>query len=213
MIVVQDDLAYLDGVEAVTFSPAGGGAPVLVEHALRRRARESEAAASGGAYTAHDVKWFLSTVDLAARPTPGATITDAAGDVWTVLDVWPDALNAAWRCRARNLVLAENLSQRISVLRATWRATAAGAAEAVWIGEASDVPARIQPIETDVKTEHAQRIARETHRVYLGQPLALDANHRIVCESRVYHVLSTTIPERIDQLPVVHVEASPWPLR
>jgi hypothetical protein len=56
-------------------------------------------------------------------------------------------------------------------------------------------------------------MARETHRVYLGQALALNANHRIVHESQVYHVLSTTMPARIDELPVVHVEASPWPLK
>jgi head-tail adaptor len=212
MIVIQDDLTYVDGVEAITFTPVGG-APVLVEHALRRKARESEAAASGGAYTAHDVKWFLSTVDLISRPTPGATITDAAGDVWTVLDVWPDALNAAWRCRARNLTFAEGLSQRVTILRAVWQASPAGAAAALWVSEHSDVPARIQPIETDVTTEHAQRMARATHRVYLGQSLALDANHRIVHAARVYHVLSTTMPARIDELPVVHVEVSPWPLK
>lgn len=213
MIVVQDDLAYLDGVEAVTFSAAGGGSPVLVEHALRRRAHEREAAPSGGAYTAFDVKWYLSTVDLIERPTPGATIVDAEGNVWTVLEVWPDALNAAWRCRARNLVVAENLSQRVQVLRAVWYASSAGAASAMWIGEHSDVPARIQPIETQVKIEHDERMARATHRVYLGQPLALDANHRIVHEAEVYHVLATTMPARIDELAVVHVEASPWPLK
>jgi hypothetical protein len=213
MIVVQDDLAYLDGVEAITFLAADGGLPVLVAHALRRKARASEAAASGGAHTAHDVTWFLSTVDLIAQPTPGATIADAAGDVWTVLDVWPDALNAAWRCRARNLTLAEGLSQQVTILRAVWQATSAGAASAYWVLEHSDVRARIQPIEMEVKTEHAQRISRETHRVYLGQPLSLDANHRIVHDARVYHVLSTTMPARIDALAVVHVEASPWPLR
>jgi hypothetical protein len=191
MIVLQDDLAYVDGIEAITFVPAGGGSPVLVEHALRRKAHHAEAATSDGAYTASDVKWFLSTIDLTERPTPGATITDAAGDVWTVLEVWPDALNAAWRCRARNLVLAENLLHRVNVLRATWQATPAGAASAVWVAEFTDVPARIQPIDTKVTTEYEQRIARATHRVYLGQPLS----------------------ERLDQLAVAHVEVSPWPLR
>jgi hypothetical protein len=213
MIVLQDDLAYVDGIEAITFVPAGGGSPVLVEHALRRKAHHAEAAASDGAYTASDVKWFLSTIDLTERPAPGATITDAAGDVWTVIEVWPDALNAAWRCRARNLVLAENLLHRVNVLRATWQATPAGAASAVWVAEFTDVPARIQPIDTKVTTEYEQRIARATHRVYLGQPLSLDANHRIVHESVVYHVLSTSMPERLDQLAVAHVEVSPWPLR
>ena len=211
MIVLQDDLAYLDGIEAVTYTPAGGS-PVLVEHALRRRASESEAAPSDGVYTAHDVKWYLSTIDLAERPAPGGTITDDAGDVWTVLEVWPDALNAAWRCRARNLALAENLEQRVSVLRATWQASASGAPEAVWIPDVLDVPARIQPIEGEVQSEHDQRIARATHRIYLGQPLSLDANHRIVHDATVYHVLATRMPERLDQLPVVHAERSPWPL-
>jgi hypothetical protein len=186
---------------------------VLVEHALRRKSHHREAAASGGAYTSADVRWFLSTIELVERPAAGATITDAAGDVWTVLEVWHDALNSAWRCRARNLVLAENLSQRISVLRATWQATPSGAASAIWTAEYADVPARIQPIETHVKHEHEQRIARATHRVILGQPVTLDANHRIVHEGVVYHVLATTMPERIDELPVVHVERSPWPLR
>jgi hypothetical protein len=213
MIVLQDDLAYVDGVEAVSVVPAGGGAAVLVEHALRRKAHHGEAAASDGVYTASDVKWFLSTIDLVERPTPGATITDAAGDVWTVLEVWPDALNAAWRCLARNLVLAENLLHRVNVLRATWQATPAGAAAAIWFAEFTDVPARIQPIDTKIATENEQRIARATHRVYLGQPLSLDANHRIVHDSVVYHVLATSMPERLDQLAVVHVEVSPWPLR
>lgn len=212
MIVLQDDLAFVDGIEAVTYVPADGGSPVVVAHALRRRVHHSEAAPSDGVYTAHDVKWFLSTVDLAERPTPGATIADAVGDVWTILEVWPDALNAAWRCRARNLILAENLLHRVKVLRATWHATPAGAATAVWLNEFVDVAARIQPIESEVRTEHDQRIVRATHRVYLGEPLDLDANHRIVHDTTVYHVLATKMPARLDQLPVVHVERSPWPL-
>ncbi len=212
MIVIQDDLTFVDGIESVTYVPAGGGSPVVVERALRRRVSHSEAAPSDGVYTAHDVKWFLSTTDLTERPTPGATIADVAGDVWTVLEVSRDALNAAWRCRARDLALAENLEHRVAIMRALWQASAAGAPTAIWIVELSDVPARIQPIDGEVTTEHDQRIVRATHRVYLGQSLSLDANHRIVHDATVYHVLATKMPDRLDQLPVVHVEQSPWPL-
>jgi hypothetical protein len=211
MLVIEDDLSYVDGLEAVVVT-LPGTSPVGVAHALRRNVHHAEAAPSDGVYTADDVKWFLATTDLTDEPAPGTTIADAAGGIWTVLETSRDAFNAAWRCRARRLALAEALSDIVDILRATWTAGAAGDANATWIVERSNVAARIQPAAVQIASEHEQRTGQATHLIYLSERIDLGANHRIVCWPTVYHVLRCEQLERLDQWTVVQARQSERPL-
>jgi hypothetical protein len=212
MIGLGDDLKYLDGVEPVSVAPAGGGAGMAVDHAVRRRVTVEEAAASGGAVTMADVRWHMPKTELSQPPAPGAVITDGDDAAWTVLRVDHDVLGTVWRCWCRSLAVADALSQSITLQRAVWRVGPSGAAVALWVDDQVNVPARIQPVRETIEVVHQRRTARVTHKVYVAAPVAVDDNLRVVHAGVAYRVLGYEAAERIDVLPAILVEQAPWPL-
>jgi head-tail adaptor len=206
------DADHFDGLTPVTVRSSDQSAINTVSGALRRAVTQREAAAADGKYTESDVKWHLPAVQIATPPEPGATITDTAGNVWTVLAVERQSLDNRWRCWTRDLAVAAGLDQLITVEKAVWNKSPSGAPVAAWAPLRTSLRARIQPREGRIDVEHDRRLVRITHEVYLAEPIPLDANFRIVHEEVVYNVVSYQEPERIDRLPVVQVERVPWPL-
>ncbi|MHB1033229.1 MAG: phage head completion protein [Pirellulales bacterium] len=204
---LNDDLACCDRLEAVTVVEPGG-ASARVAGALRRAATAREAAPGNGCYVQSDLVWHLPAEELAAPPSPGARIIDAAGDAWTVLSVQRQALGSRWRCHARNLVIAGGLDRFVTLQKATWNPGPSGALVATWRDERTGLAARIQPQESSVQTRQGCLAAPARCKVYLAEQVPVDESWRIVHGKEIYDVVGYEIPERIDGLFVIQVEAA-----
>ena len=206
-----DFLETADGLEAVTFTSVSGAA-TAVSGALRLRITEQEAAASGGRYTRRDVRWHLPAAQVASAPQIGATITDGQGQTWTIRQVDHLARSSRWRCWCRLLQLSVVLGDRVHIQQASWSKDDHGALVPTWSNWKTDLPARVQPIETTITAAHAQRYARATHLVYLSQSLELNQNHRLLhpATSTVLHVISYETPQQTDALFTLRAVTTPW---
>jgi len=174
----SDDLAsVIDGVEAVTVVRPGSSASTAVAHALRQAMRTREADRSQGHCTAGDAVWHLPEAALADPPRPGDVICDAAGRRWTVLDVGQTTLGSRWRCVCRNLAVAHGLDDYVDLERAEFVKGAGGAEEPVWRVWKTGLRARIQPVATDVRAEHAAQRTAAAFKVFLADDLPVD--HRV----------------------------------
>jgi head-tail adaptor len=208
---ISDDLARIDGLEAITlFAPdADADSGLAVPRALRRRPTRRELEASDGRYLADDVRWHLPAVDVPTPPLPGARIVDAAGESWTVLEVERAALDTRWACWSRNLAIVGGLDQRVTLQRALWTKDTDGAPLATWRDVRVGLRARLQPIDGQTELDRDRPITRRRYRVTLEQAVAVDQDCRILHEGHAYRVTGHEMPERIDRLMVVLVEVEP----
>jgi hypothetical protein len=211
---LDHDLLQADGVESVTLFRRG--APTDAEGAtipaLRRVVSTREAAASAGRYTTSDVNWHVPSRALEEAPRLGDILRDAAGRRWTVLETAAIVLGSRWRCATRSLAIVFGLDEQIAVLKATYAQQSDGIAEPQWRPWKSGLRARIQPVTTTVTSEHLARQTIARCQVFLEENLALDETHRIqAADGAVYKILAVNGAERIDQLQVLDVEATPWP--
>ena len=78
------------------------------------------------------------------------------------------------------------------------------------IDHRANLLARIQPQFGEVKVAHKRPDLTVTHRIYVQEPVALDANYRILHGPRVFHVVGFEQLERIDALNVILASESPW---
>jgi SPP1 family predicted phage head-tail adaptor len=206
-IDIADDLARIDRLETVTLFAPDADTGVTVAGALRRRPTRREQEASDGRYLADDVRWHLPAASLSTPPLPGARIIDAAGERWTVLEVERAALGTRYACLCRNLAISGGLDQTVTLQRATWTKDAAGAPVATWRDVRVGLRARLQPIDGAAEVARDQPTTKRRYRVYLEERLSIDQDCRIIHDGRAYRVTGYEMPERIDRLLVVLVEA------
>jgi len=206
----EDFLDVADGQEAVTLTGTSG-ASTAVSHALRRRITEEEAATSGGRYSRRDVRWHLPIAQVPTPPQLGETIADGSGQVWVILQVDHDTRSSRWRCGCRRLVLAATLNDRVTLQQAARSKDVHGGLLTAWSDWKTDLPARIQAVDTQIAVRHGQRVAREVSRVFLAQAESLTQNHRILhpASGRVYHILGWEGAERIDALFTISAASLP----
>lgn len=209
---VAGDMGGFDQLESVTLRTADNSAEEVVAGALRRAVRQREQAPSGAVYVASDVKWHLPAAELSLVPGVGMRLEDGAGQRWTILEVSRETWGTRWACWTRNLALAEGLEDTITIQQATWIKGASGAVTAEWSDWLVDLRARLQPIASDVGELHQQREAPVRYQLFLEDQVAVDGNHRVVHDGVVYHVLGYRLPERIDELCVLELERTAWPL-
>lgn len=203
MIDLTGDQQVFDGLREVVLERSGSGQTLAVGQALRQAVSFSEAEASAGVYRQGDVKWELPHLHGMLAPAPGDILREVDGTPWTVLAASLEALQTRWKCWCRNLVLAENLADRVTIQRAVWTHDSEGAAQPTWIDERTDIPARIQPLSARaVDTERAGGW-EVTHRIYLGQQISLCGDHRVAHEGTRYYVRRVEDTERLDRLQVV----------
>lgn len=202
----EDDLGYCDGLENVTVQVPGGGAAMTVTGALRRGEQRSEAAPSGGAYTATDVRWHLPADQVGDQPVVGAVITDSGGVRYVVQSVAGGALGATWVCRSRELAIVGGLDQTVTLQQGTWTKGTSGALAATWHNVRIGMAARIQPDQGTIAIEYGRRLTRVTHRIYVADEIVVDHTYRIVAGSTAYRILGFEGPERIDALGVILAE-------
>jgi hypothetical protein len=209
-----DFLEAADGLEAVTLTSISG-ATTAVGGALRLRITEQEAAASGGQYTRRDVRWHLPAAQVATAPQVGATITDGAGQVWTIRQVDHDTRSSRWRCWCRVLQLAavsSVFSDRVHIQQAAWSKDDHGGLVATWSNWKTDLPARVQLLKATIATAHEQRYISATHVVYVSQSLELNQSHRLLhpATGLELHVIGYEMPEQAHGLFAIRTVKTPW---
>lgn len=207
-----DFLSVTDGLAAVTLLRRGSSTTTAIAHALRRAISKRELAASNGLYVAEDCRYHLSVSECAAAPRLGDVILDAAGTRWTILDVAKETMGTRWACNCRDVAAVHRLDCCVDILRATYAADDAGAAEPTWTVYRSGVRARIQPATTDMRIENEARIAAKGYTIYADTDADLDTTHRVRGPNGVmYKILRVTGAERIGELVTIEAEVTPWP--
>jgi hypothetical protein len=207
-----------DNTEAVTLLRRGatpGEAGAVILHALRRAAQLGEFAAknrdesrryvnSNGQCVAAEVDWHLPSAELQAPPGIGDVILDGDGLRWTILELELIMLRTRWKCSARELSIAYGLDDTVTVLKAEYAKSDAGAAEPAWQTWRTGVRARIQPVEVKVGAEYSAQCATSTYRIFVEDDLVLDQTHRIRgADGTVFQIASVTGSARLGELQTI----------
>ncbi|HVU87347.1 MAG TPA: hypothetical protein VHD36_08495 [Pirellulales bacterium] len=194
------DMSCCDGLEAVTLRQLSGAAGGVVNGALRRQMRTSEAEASDARYLATDLVWHLPAEQLPIAPAVGSVITDSSGVRYIVLEAQRATLGARWQCRARNLAIVSGLDQPVTLQQATWTKSPSGAQVAVWHNVQINLAARIQPQQADIRIEYDRRLTRVTHKIFVADEIAVDHTYRVIAGDDMFRVLGYQRPEQLDGL-------------
>jgi len=197
-----------DNTEAITFIRHGKliDDEYPIATAKRRNPSFKEMAASGGVYTGQDLVWLVPATLLTAAGLadvkPADIIRDANGVVWTVLERSLNTLRSTWRCVTRDLILAYDLRDTLSVRRPQALTTdAAATREYVYDTIYTAIPCRFQAQGDEVSDERGQRLTVSKYSVWVGQRLYLTNEDQIVDEAgNIYELKSTQDADRIDQL-------------
>jgi hypothetical protein len=215
----SDDFSRVaDNTESVTLLRRGatpGDAGTVILHALRRAAQSGEFAAknrdesrryinSDGQCVAADVDWHLPAAELQAPPGIGDAILDGDGLRWTILELELIMLSSRWKCSTRELSIAYGLDDTVTILKAEYGKSDAGAAEPAWQTWRTGVRARIQPVEVKVSAENSARCATSTYRIFVEDDLTLDQTHRIRgADGTIFQITSVTGSARLGELQTI----------
>ncbi len=207
---LTSDFYLLDNLEPVTLR-VNGQADVVIPAAVGRPADWKEADPSAGNVLRGDRIWAWPIVATPTAPPLGAVIVDGNNDPWTVLSLAKKAHAGIWEFHARNLVVANNLDNLASVLKASYAKSPGGEAIAAWTTQLTNVPARFQPFRQDAEILEDAEWPQTTYRVFLGLDIfapevpvePASADYRLVDSAgRHYRIVQYQRPERIDALPV-----------
>jgi hypothetical protein len=205
------DLATVaDRLEPIQFRRRGKANTTLVPHALRRRLQLHEARPSDGKVTRSDAVWHLPAGELPGPPRLGDAIVDAAGQVWTILDIERTESLGAWRVLTRELAVAAGLDQIVTIQQALPGKSSTGDLQPVWIDAWCGVRARFQPLGGALEPQHDQQSILQRYDVTLAENIPITHDHRLIdAEGATFKLLAFDMPQRIDELLVVR--AVRWP--
>lgn len=209
---VSTDHDLFDGQRRVIWRQAGRGNEVVVESAVRREIGRAIAGTTDGTYRHGDVIWSIPRASLTIQPGAGDTLYDPLdGRTWTVQRVAEATLATRWRCDCRDLILAENLRETVTIERAEQVRDTDGSTRKVWV--VLDVmPARIQPGTQYVADEHGAYAMQASQDVYLMRPVVMHRFMRVISAAgEIYNVTGARNQGRIDELMILETEANPWP--
>jgi hypothetical protein len=213
----SDFSRVIDNMESVTLLRRGttpGDTGTTILHALRRAIRSTELASrnssearryynTDGQCIAADMYWHLPD----DPPGIGDVILDGDGRRWTILEISQIMLGARWKCSARELSIAYGLDDTVTVLKAEYAKSQAGAAEPTWLISRTGVRARIQPTDVQVSVDHSAQCSTSSYRIYLAEDLTFDHTHRIRgADGTVYQITSVTGAARLGELQIIEAK-------
>ena len=185
---IADDPDIFDGLEAASLTHRLTG-NVSSGNVLFRAIDAAEAAASDGRYTMDDVRVHFKLSDVSETPKPADTVTDAGGQVWTVLAVQKATIGTRWRLICRILDVANETDTLISIEQAGWAKSAGGAQVATWSPWQTDVRAKIQRLDSMEGEEDNLRQVRDQFVVFCEVQNLVGASHRIVgADGTIYRI-------------------------
>ena len=208
----QDYLVW-DNTETVAVYPAPRSDSLFfpVEYAKRRALTIRELSASGGAYTSQDRVWLLpvetsQALTDAFPPTPGFVIEDGQLGAWTVLDCSLNTWQTWWRCTTRNLVIAANLRDLISIQRPTIEVGDSGQPVYLWPPNhgsyvVQDLPAKVQLTDSSPIVVNEVETAGRNYDVILSQQVDYRKDDRLVWNGMAMEIKRLWNPNLIGELP------------
>lgn len=202
-----DFTTVADGVTTVMLTRPGSGLSVEVPGALRRAILRRDTADSDGRFTMSDFVWHLPVASLAVSPQPGDVLIDEAGDRWTILGVRPATLDSRWHCVCRNLIAAHGLDITVDIERAVITKTDAGAEQLSWQSWRTELVAKFQTGDTNLKTSDERTETLANFRVYLLEDIEIDATCRVrAADGTTYRILRSRRRQRLDELMYLEVQ-------
>jgi len=143
----------VDGLEAVTLSVSGLD-DQAISNAHRNQVSSAEVEISNGQVRQDDTIWQWPASESPTRPLLGSTITDADGDVWTILSIHEQVMGTKWSAVCRKLDVEDTESTLITIQSAAYSKGTHGELEATWSDAYTEVRARVQPLDQTPEVEH-----------------------------------------------------------
>lgn len=214
----SDYLAW-DNTEAVTYTVYGQTVanigytqPYPITVAKRRSISNADVPSQKtGIFTADDLVWLIPSAVIPAgvRPNANDYITDSSSRVWTVLSSQLNNLQSTWRLTTRDLILAEKLSDTLSLYRPSNTVDAAGTRVTSYTLITGNIPARVQEIATEVADNFGKKAVKSRYDIYLGVRIYWKATDQLRnSNGDVYQIVSGAAPDVIDLLQIVTAEVT-----
>lgn len=205
------DWKVWDNREPVTYTveARAGDTPHALTDCKRRALTFKELAASGGAYTGGDRAWLIPVEKLPGSVVPkiGDRVTDAGGTTWSVLEAGLNTLQTWHRLLTRNLVLAADLRELVTLLQPDAGQDAAGVRTPGFTTAVGGLAARVQEIDAVVEERHGKRQAVRKFTAWVGQRVYPAANWRLRDEAgQVYQITGWRGADRFDVLQELDLE-------
>lgn len=197
-----------------------------IARAKRRSVTTRDVMAGVAAYGAQDATWHLPNVLLPPGVTPkrADVIVDTRGDRWTVLEAALESYGSRWRLPCRNLILAEDLRDTVTIERCTISFDGAGVKIKAWPTRTGptdtspvggkilyQLPAKVQTMSVELADERGIRGAKGTVAVVVGRQVIVDPEQdRVKLSDGSYlDLLGYHEPDRDDVLPTLDCEKRP----
>jgi head-tail adaptor len=207
---LADDFAtYVDNLEPATLVLRGGSPSYDLTHAHRNQIDTSEHVPADGDVKQGDTIWQFPVSESVSVDTNllGATLTDADGEVHTILSAAHQVFKTKWEVRTRNLAVASGLDTTVIIAVCnSYKHSSSGEAIEAWTTLYDDIRAKIQPESAEAVVAHSADETKRTYRITLQLDLTIiiGGNYRIQDQNGVvYNIQSYHSSERIDQLPYV----------
>jgi hypothetical protein len=209
----QDDLPQLaDGGETVALTWPDGRLQTI-SAAVRAAVRRRPHAQSSGEVSTAQTAWHLPAC-LAAPPTIGLLITDAAGEQWLATAVTLAAGGSRWVVHAQQVTIPGGLSDRVHLQTALLSKDAHGGQRIQWRTVAVHWPASVQPLATSHRAADGTTSAAQFRVLLIPSPRWAAALRqrplRVVQRypSRRLHVASAEQADSLAGLVVLLAEAT-----
>lgn len=211
---ISTDYTVWDDPEKVFFVQHAdtGNVQHPISSAFRFKLTFREMAASGGVYTTQDRNWIIPKALFVPQPKPSDWLFDNLGTRWTVLSVDHEAFESVWRLTTRNLVLAHQLDDLVTIAAPVNSQDAAGSRTPTFVAVYQHVPARIQEISGESRDERGKRLTARQYTVYLGQRVTITQEHQLIDEATgdIYEIRSYSRPDLITDLQQLECERRGW---
>jgi hypothetical protein len=221
--VKANDYLYWPNRETITWGRRESGTPTTfttytLTNCKRRAPTYKELSASQGVYVGTDLVWLVPFAILPSgfrinsppiTPTVGDRITDSNSQNWTILEAMRGKFGQTTRCVTRNLALHYSLVQLATHSRRSTAVNSVGISTPTWTTITSNVPCRVQEIESSVEQIHDGRAMPKRFNIMVETRLAVTAGDRLVVGGTTYAVTGHRDPDRIDTLQVITAEIVP----
>jgi hypothetical protein len=196
---VSDDFSIiLDGAEPITLARRDGAETIAVAKAWRYSQFSTEVEGTGGHVVLADVVWQLAWDWAVELPRVGDLVVDQDERAGIVLSVAQHLARTRLRLQTRELRVS-GPNARVDIQQAVWDDLGGGPEIVAWLDVDPSVPAWIQPVQTIVDTLADPVSSTTDYRVYLGKPVALDHNHRLIAaDGTIYELVEFSGAGRID---------------
>ena len=214
-----------DGKTPAPATPPSRNRKEFIPTAKRRNLTRRELVASGGALTSDDQRWLIPAALFPQGwiAKPGDVVVEletsdpeSQGTRWTVLEVDRRKNRQTWALTCRDLVLAYDLSDSVTIERPEIRYDAAGVPTKSFPSDNADGTApgvvlykltcRVQLIEKATEEERGIRGLAGKYEIYLPSDIDVSAEDRVrFADGQYGDITGYRNAERIDQLPVLLV--------